>query len=196
MTEINVLFEEPVRERMADYYNSKNLGEIHMSSLMSSPDFSLDIDGVKGVCPAGEKFAKEMIAEGKIPVLSCEGPCIRGEIARLAANIVTEEEPYARSCYAETFLVPHSTMTDWVKDADRVVMIDGCFLKCLGRILNNFVDEEKVIHIDALPLHKKYGDVFLYTDVPEAEREEVAGQVADKILARLKDEIGSTEKVA
>ena len=33
------------------------------------------------------------------------------------------------------------------------------------------------------PLHKKYGDVFLYTDVPEAEREEVAGQVADKILA-------------
>ena len=167
-----------------------------MSSLKSSPDFSLDIDGVKGVCPAGEKHAKEMIAEGKIPVLSCEGPCIRGEIARLAANIVAEEEPYARSCYAETFLVPHSTMTDWVKDADKVVMLDGCFLKCLGRVLKNFIDAEKIIHIDALPLHKKYGDVFLYTDVPEAEREEVAGQVADKILAQLKDEIRSPETVA
>jgi uncharacterized metal-binding protein len=71
-------------------------------------------------------------------------------------------------------------MADWVKDADRVVMIDGCFLLCLGRILKNFIDEEKIIHIDALPLHRKYGDVFLYTDVPEAEREEVAGQVADK----------------
>ena len=162
----------------------------------TSPAFSLNVDGVKGVCPAGEKYAKEMIAKGKIPVLSCEGPCIRGEIARLAANIVSEKEPYARTCYAETFLVPHSTMTDWVKDADKVVMLDGCFLKCLGRVLKNFIDEEKIIHIDTLPMHKKYGDVFLYTDVPEAEREEVAGQVADKILVKLKDEIRSPELVA
>ncbi len=154
----------------------------------SSPAFSLDVDGVKGLCPAGEKHAKEMIAEGKIPVLSCEGPCIRGEIARLAANIVAEEEPYARSCYAETFLVPHSTMTRWVKEAPKVVMIDGCFLLCLGRILNNFVDAEKIIHIDTLPMHKKYGDVFLYTDVPEAERTEVAGQVAEGILTKLRSE--------
>ncbi len=98
--------------------------------------------------------------------------------------------------YAETFLVPHSSMTDWVKDADKVVMLDGCFLKCLGRVLKNFIDEEKIIHIDTLPMHKKYGDVFLYTDVPEAEREEVAGQVADRILAQLKDEIRSAEIVA
>ncbi len=162
----------------------------------SSPAFSLDVDGVKGACPAGEKHAQDNIAEGRIPVLSCEGPCIRGEIARLAANIVAEEEPYARSCYAETFLVPHSTMARWVKDAHRVVMIDGCFLLCLGRVLKNFIDEEKIIHIDALRLHKKYGDVFLYTDVPEAEREEVAGQVADNILAQLKTEITSPEIAA
>ena len=167
-----------------------------MGSRESSPAFSLDVDGVKGVCPAGEKYAKEKIAEGKIPVFSCEGPCIRGEIARLAANIVSEEEPYARTCYAETFLVPHSTMTRWVKDAPRVVMLDGCFLKCLGRVLENFIDAEKMIHIDTLPLHRKYGDVFLYTDVPEAEREEVAGHVADKILAQLKDEIRSPKMVA
>ncbi len=167
-----------------------------MGSLKSSPAFSLNIDGVKGACPAGEKHAQKNIAEGKIPVLSCEGPCIRGEIARLAANIVAEEEPYARSCYAETFLVPHSTMARWVKESDKVVMIDGCFLLCLGRVLKNFIDEEKIIHIDALPLHRKYGDVFLYTDVPEAERTEVAGQVADKILAQLKDQVRSPEMVA
>ncbi len=161
----------------------------------SSPAISLNVDGLKGLCPAGEKFAQEKIAEGKIPVLSCEGPCIRGEIARLAANIVAEEEPYARSCYAETFLVPHSTMTRWVKEAPRVVMIDGCFLLCLGRILKNFIDAEKIIHIDTLPMHQKYGDVFLYTDVPEAERNEVARQVADKILTKLRSE-GDTLKTA
>ncbi len=37
----------------------------------SSPAFSLNVDGVKGVCPAGEKHAEMNIAEGKIPVLSC-----------------------------------------------------------------------------------------------------------------------------
>ncbi len=167
-----------------------------MVSTKAVPDFALEVSGVTGVCPAGEKHAQENIAEGKIPILSCEGPCIRGEIARLAGNIVAEEEPYARSCYAETFLVPHSTMTRWVKESDKVVMIDGCFLKCLGRVLENFIDEEKIIHIDALRLHKKYGDVFLYTDVPEAEREEVARQVSDNILAQLKDEIRSPEIVA
>jgi len=109
---------------MATSHNSKNQGEFQMGSRKSSPAFSLNIDGVKGVCPAGEKYAQENIAKEKIPILSCEGPCIRGEIARLAANIVSEEEPYARSCYAETFLVPHSTMTRWVKDARQVVMID------------------------------------------------------------------------
>ncbi len=54
----------------------------------STPDFSLKVDGVEGICPSGEKHAQENIAERKIPVLSCEGPCIRGEIPRLAANIV------------------------------------------------------------------------------------------------------------
>ena len=162
----------------------------------STHSFTIEVEGVKGICPAGEKYALENIAKGKIPVLSCEGPCIRGEIARLAANIVGKESPYARTCYAETFLVPHSSMARWVKDADRVVMIDGCFLKCLGRILKNFIDEERIIHIDSLPLHNKYGDLFLYTDVPEAERTEVALGVADKILTMLKGKTRETGKSA
>lgn len=155
---------------------------------VSTPDFSIDVEGVTGVCPAGEAYAKQNIAEGKIPVLSCEGPCIRGEIARLATNIVAKEDPYARCCYAETLLVPHSTMATWVKEAEKVVVIDGCFLSCLGRALNEVVDEDKIIHIDALPLYKKYSDVFLYTDVPEEDRNALARRVADKIKEKLREE--------
>ena len=76
-----------------------------------TPDYSLEVSGVKGFCPAGEAHAKQNITDKKTPVLSCEGPCIRGEIARLVADIVAEEAPYSRCCYAETFLVPYSTMT-------------------------------------------------------------------------------------
>ena len=156
----------------------------------STPDFSLPVEGVKGVCPAGEAYAKQMIINRKIPVFSCEGPCIRGEIARLAANLVAQKVPsFARACHAETFVVPHSSMVRWVKGADQAIMIDGCFLKCHGRILKNLIDEGKMIQIDALPLHKKYKDIFLMDDVPEVEQKAVARQVADKILATLeKDE--------
>jgi hypothetical protein len=65
-------------------------------------------------------------------------------------------------------------------------MIDGCFLKCHGRVLKKLIDAEKVVHIDALPLHNKYTDIFLMDAVPEAERKAVARDVADKILATLR----------
>jgi uncharacterized metal-binding protein len=150
-------------------------------------DFSLEVEGVKGFCPAGEVYAKRQIEIKTIPVMSCEGPCIRGDIARLAANYITQElTSLARACHAETFLVPHSTMARWVKGAEKTIMIDGCFLKCHGRVLKKLVGEEKVIHIDALPLYKKYTDIFLIDDVPEEERKAVALDVAKKILAKLR----------
>jgi hypothetical protein len=49
-------------------------------------------------------------------------------------------------------------------------------------------NEEKIIHIDALPLYKKYTDIYLMDDVPEAERKEAARNVADRVLASLKKE--------
>jgi len=149
-------------------------------------DFSLEVQGVKGSCPAGELYAKKQIANKTIPVLSCEGPCIRGEIARLAANLIAQEVPaLARACHAETFFVPHSAMAAWVKGAEKSLMIDGCFLKCHGRVLKKLVGDGKVVHIDALPFYKKYTDVFLMDDVPEVERKAIARQVADKIIAKL-----------
>lgn len=153
----------------------------------ASSRFTLEVDGITGSCPSGEKWAEDKIARKAIPVLSCEGPCVRGDIARLAANIVAREEPYARACYAETVLVPHSAMARWVKQADKIVMIDGCFLRCIGRVLNNLANRDNIIHIDALALHKKYAKVFHMDDVPEPERQATAQLTAAKILARLKD---------
>ncbi|MBR0716942.1 hypothetical protein [Bradyrhizobium liaoningense] len=43
--------------------------------------------------------------------------------------------------------------------------------------------------VHALPLHKKYTDIFLMDDVPEKERKAVRREVADKIGAILKQEI-------
>jgi uncharacterized metal-binding protein len=151
-------------------------------------DFTLAVAGVKGHCPAGEAHANENMAEKRTPVLACEGPCIRGEIARLAANLVAQELPgHGRACHAEAFFVPHSAMARWVRQAERCVMIDGCFLRCHGRVLKGLVAAERIIAIDALQLHRRYSDIFLMDAVPEAERQAVARQVADRIIARLRD---------
>lgn len=162
-----------------------------------TPDFSLRVEAVRGFCPAGEMYAKQQMEKKTIPVLSCEGPCIRGDIARLAANFVTQDLPWlARACHAETFFVPHSAMARWIKTAEKSVMIDGCFLKCHGRVLRQLVGEENMIQIDALPFYKKYIDIFLMDDVPEDERKAVARQVADKIIAKLKEEGALTPAAA
>ncbi len=149
-------------------------------------DFSVQVTGITGVCPAGEAWAEQNITEKKVPVLSCEGPCIRGDIARRAANIVGKEQGFGRACYAEMAFVPHSAMARWIGEADKIVMVDGCFLKCIGRILNNMVDPDKVTHIDALSLYHKYTDVFYMEDVSEGERNETARQVANQILAAVR----------
>lgn len=147
-----------------------------------SAAFTLQVDGVKGVCPAAEAWAEEQIQQKKIPVLACESACIRGDIARRVANFVASEKSFARACCAEVTFLPHGSMARWVKEADQVIIVNGCFLKCVGRALNHLVDQEKIIHIDALQYYNKYTDVFYMEDVPEAERIDTARDVANQIL--------------
>lgn len=150
--------------------------------------FAVEISKTEGTCPVGEKVGGRNLEEGKIPVLSCEGACIRGEIARLAAHLVAKEEPYRRGCHGELFTVPHSALARWIKKAGKIVLIDGCFLRCHGRILENLVGEQNLVQFDALSFYKKYTDRFDIDSVPEEERKETARLVADIVLSKLKKE--------
>jgi uncharacterized metal-binding protein len=154
----------------------------------SKQNFSIEVESKKAVCPLGEIVGNKMIAEGKIPVISCEGGCFRGEIARVAAHMVAKEEPYSRGCHGEIFTAPRSAMAEWARKANKVIVIDGCFMHCHGRIMKNVVGRENMIQFDALPIYNKdnkYSDIMLVDEIPEAEREGLARQVADKILASL-----------
>ncbi|MEJ2156491.1 MAG: putative zinc-binding protein [Desulfobacteraceae bacterium] len=148
---------------------------------------SIQLTTTKAVCPVGEATGNKNINESKIPVLSCEGACIRGEIARLAAGIVSREERYGRGCHGELITVPDSAISRWIRTADKVVLIDGCFLRCHGRILENIIGKEKLVQFDALSHYNRYTDIFDYEDVPEAERKEVAQSVADWVIDSLEN---------
>jgi uncharacterized metal-binding protein len=159
--------------------------------VMNGPasNFSIQVQNTDKLCPVGEVSGKKMMAEGKIPVLSCEGGCIRGEIARLAANIVGKQNPFGRGCHGEIFSAPHSAMAQWAKKSEKVVVIDGCFMHCHGRVMKSLIGEENLLQFDALSIYKRYTDLIDIDDVPEAERKEVARQVADRILSVLEKDI-------
>ena len=152
----------------------------------SCDSLEVKITATTNNCPIGERVGRQNMAEEKIPVLSCEGGCIRGEIARLAANEVAKESGYARGCHGELLTVPDSIISKWIRAANQVVLIDGCFLKCHGRILENLISKEKLAHFDALSVYKKYTDIFNIDDVPEEERRYAAQQVAKSVVTKLK----------
>ena len=147
--------------------------------------FEIEVEETTGLCPAGERYAKEQMREGRIPVLSCEGPFIRGEIARQAANQIGRQPPFSRACQGEAMAVPQSAMAQWVREAERVVVLDGCFLRCQARMMRRMLGADQLIEIDALPLYRRYVDLFEIDSVPEAERNAVADEVAQLVLAEL-----------
>ena len=151
-------------------------------------DFSLAVEGVKGFCPAGEAFAKRAITDKED-----SGPrmrrtmysgrnCQAGRQPGGAGATVLRAGMLRRNLLCASFL--YGALG---KEADKSVVIDGCFLKCNGRALKGLVAEGTMVDIYALPMYKKYTDVFLMEDVPEQERKAVARQVADKIITMLKE---------
>jgi len=161
-----------------------------MNSVQNS--FTVEITGTDKHCPAGEKAGDRYRKEGKVPVLSCEGACIRGEIARLAAHMVAKEGPYRRGCHGELLTVPGSALAAWMRSSEKLVLIDGCFLHCHGRVLENLVGKDKLAQFDALSYYRKYNENFDIDEVPEAERKAAARLVADAVLAELGKTTGRT----
>lgn len=153
---------------------------------INDEQLTLSVEKTSNQCPIGETIGKQNMAEGKIPVYSCEGACIRGEIARKAANLVAKRDPYRRGCHGELFTVPDSAIAEWTLASEKAILIDGCFLRCHGRIMEKLIGKEKLIQFDALSHYKKYTDIFDMDDVSEAERNQVATSVADWVLDALK----------
>ena len=101
------------------------------------------IEKTKNVCPMCEEFAKEQI-EKKTPVaiLSCEGACLRGEIARQVANLICFKffpEKTARICLGGAF-TKNTGQRNLVRDATKVVALEGCFIECGSRMMKGVIE--------------------------------------------------------
>lgn len=174
---------EEKKKQLKMTWNNKS--QIKEETMQYNNTLRLEVTPIDKVCKVGEEFGRKCRNEGRIPVFSCEGGCIKGEIARQAANLIAENEGYARACHGELFTVPHADLAGWVREADRVVVIDGCSLFCHSRIAENIIPKERLVVIDALSIHRKYADLMAVNDVSEEERKKAAREVADMVLASI-----------
>lgn len=160
----------------------------------NSESFNVQVSATEKRCAAGEKRGTENNAVQKIPVLSCEGACIKGEIARLIANNISKKDGYARGCHGELLTVPDSALAQWIKNAPKTLIIDGCGLKCHTRIFQNILQKDTLISVDALSYHKSFSDKFDIDSVSQKERESIADVTAEKIVIDLAGKIKNETK--
>ncbi len=138
------------------------------------------------VCPLCEDYAKKH-ASKPVAVISCEGACLRGEIARRAANLICHSlvpEKAVRICLGGAF-TKDTGQRDLVRKTPKVVAIEGCFINCSSRMMKSVIPELEPEVIVADTLYDFDRSLFGIEDMSEDEIKAHSQEVARKIVDRL-----------
>lgn len=144
------------------------------------------IEKTKNVCPMCEDYSRAN-ATKPLVVMSCEGACLRGEVARRAANILCHElipDKTARLCLGGAF-TKDTGQRGLVRNGARVIALEGCFIECASRMMKGVIPELAPEVIIADRLYDFDKTLFGINDLPEEEIKAHAATVAYKVLERL-----------
>ncbi len=147
---------------------------------------TVKIERAGNVCPMCEDYAKKQAAK-PVAVICCEGACLRGEVARQAANIICHSlapEKTVRICLGGAF-TKDTGQRSLVRNAKKVIAIEGCFIKCASRMMKGVIGElsPEVIIVDKLYDFDR--NLFGIDEVPEEEIKVHAKEAAKKIAEKL-----------
>ena len=137
-------------------------------------------------CPMCEDYAARQ-RDKPVVVMSCEGGCLRGEIARQAANILCFElapEKTARLCLGGAF-TKDTGQRELARNAPKLVAIEGCFIECATRMMKGAVPGIAPDVVIADKLCKFDRRLFGINEMPEAEIRQHAREVAEKVAQTL-----------
>lgn len=144
------------------------------------------IGKTKNLCPVCESYAKKN-ASRPIAVMSCEGACLRGEVARRAADLVAHSlapEKTVRICLGGAF-TKDTGQRRLVRDAERVIAIEGCFIECSSRMMKGVIPGLRPEVIVADNLYDFDRNLFGVDEMPEDEIRTHAQEVANRVLEGL-----------
>lgn len=144
------------------------------------------IEKAKSGCALCENYANRH-KNKPVVVMSCEGACLRGEVARQAANIVCHAlapEQTVRICLGGAF-TKDTGQRDLVRSAKRLIALEGCPANCSSRMMKGVINdlEPEVILADRLYEfdRKMFGIEELPPEQILAHARTVARKIADTL---------------
>lgn len=137
------------------------------------------------VCSDGAKYVEKQLASPpKKAIICCEGGCIKGEVARVAANYLAyrlERENAVRICLGDA-ATGDSGFVKLLTRTEEVIAVEGCPLQCGTEIIRKRIQDFRPTIVDASSLYSfdrsKYFEIF---DMPRSEIEDHAQKVAEFI---------------
>jgi len=147
---------------------------------------TIRIEKTSNVCPMCEDYAKKQ-ASKPVAIMSCEGACLRGEVARRAANLICHSlapEKTVRICLGGAF-TKDTGQRHLVRKAKRVIALEGCFINCSSRMMKSVISELEPEVIVADKLYDFDRSLFGIDEMSEDEIKCHSQDVAKKIIMGL-----------
>jgi uncharacterized metal-binding protein len=150
-------------------------------------------------CAAGDAYAEpHLTGKPKVVIGSCEGACVKGEIARRAANLVAHRlapDRAVRICHGGAFLLDRGGMRRLVERAERVLILEGCPMACGTRLARAAFPGRAVEPVMAMAMYDGDSDPFSTSQIADADLTAKATQVAEAVAREYFGGPGSPESV-
>lgn len=153
---------------------------------MNDTHETIHIERTKQACGLCEEYAQRE-ATKPVVVMSCEGACLRGELARLTANYVCDElapDKTARLCLGGAF-TKDTGQRNLARQAPRVIAIEGCPILCATRMMKAVLPDLEPEVVLVTKLTSFDPELFSIRDLPEPERKRQAMAAAAVVSASL-----------
>ncbi|NVN99497.1 MAG: putative zinc-binding protein [Geobacteraceae bacterium] len=144
------------------------------------------IEKAKGSCKLCEDYAERQ-SDKPVAVICCEGACLRGEVARQAANILCHElapEKTVRICLGGAF-TKNTGQRGLVRDAGRVLALEGCPVYCASRMMAGTIPGLQTEVINVSKLYEFDRSLFGIEEMPADEIRAHGRSVAEKMISLL-----------
>lgn len=144
------------------------------------------IEKTRNYCGLCDDYAEKQ-KDKPVAVICCEGACLRGEVARQAANILCHslaKEKTSRVCLGGAF-TKNGGQRNLVRNNSRVIAIEGCHVNCASRMMSGVIEGLTTELVIADRLYDFDRKLFGIDEMPPDEIREHANTVAHKIAATL-----------
>lgn len=147
---------------------------------------AIAIEKARNTCPSCENYAMEK-ASKPIAVMCCEGGCLRGEIARQAANLICHKiatDKTVRICLGGAF-TKDTGQRSLVRNAKELIALEGCFIECASRMMKGVIPDlnPRIIITDGLIDFDR--NLFGIDEMSEEETKALAMTIAQKVVEEL-----------